>query len=487
MLNLSQLNLGVLQPASEIKLDDGSQFSLHEIVRVLPNARVVARGILNGNIAYAKFFIGLRANIHASREASGTKHLNKASILTPNLLLETSYQNQPVIVYKAIENALNAEDFMRKNDFLTRQEMAKKLAQTVAIHHSANLLQTDIHLKNFLIAKNEADSVYTIDGDGIIQANNKSQKQHNLATFFSKFDALDDDFMQESFEAYCETLGVQYNYDVFTKIYFLTQKIRQKTASDYADKKVFRSCTDVKIIENTQQFLAISRHFNIENQSLNDLDAFLNTPDKNIKNGNTCTIGLAEIAGKQVVIKRYNIKSFWHSVKLAIKQSRAAKSWANAHRLQIYNIATPQPLAFLEEKNGINSKSYFLSEFVDAPDIAEFFASEKNTEIKQSVAYEVSRLFYKMSLLRIVHGDCKASNIKIKDGKPILLDLDSLFVIKNLFPYTYQHVKDLKRFMQNWQNDAETTQVLKNAFKLCYEVEDDHLAVPNALDQAGIV
>jgi tRNA A-37 threonylcarbamoyl transferase component Bud32 len=451
----------------------------------LPGSRVVAKGILNDKVVYAKFFIGLRANIHAAREASGTKLLKKANILTPNLLLETSYQNLPVIVFAAIENAVNAEVFMHKNDFLTRREMAKKLAHTLAQHHNANLMQTDIHLKNFLVS---ANNIYTIDGDGIQKTNSQKQKKYNLATFLSKLDALDDDFMQESVEAYCLVISEKFTLDYFVKTYFLTQKIRQKTASAYADKKVFRTCTDVTVTENSQQFLAISSQFNINNQQLDNLDDFLSEPANNIKNGNTCTIGMTEIANKKVVIKRYNVKSFWHGVKFLLKQSRAAKSWANAHRLQIYNIATPQPLALIVEKSHfIGNKSYFLSEFVDAPDIAEFFANEKNTELKQMVAHEVARLFYKMSLLRIVHGDCKASNFKIKDGKPILLDLDSIFVSKSPFPYTYQHVNDLKRFMQNWQNDADTTNLLKNAFKLCYETEDDYFAVPNALDQAGIV
>jgi tRNA A-37 threonylcarbamoyl transferase component Bud32 len=460
----------------------------------LPGSRVVAKGILNDKVVYAKFFIGLRANIHAAREASGTKLLNKANILTPNLLLETSYQNLPVIVFAAIENAVNAEVFMHENDFLTRREMAKKLAQTVAQHHNANLMQTDIHLKNFLV---QDSNIYTLDGDGIQALNSfnrKVRQLQNLATLFSKMDVLDDvDWSQDFYACYCNAIGQAFKgsefdieqHDIF---WWNTQKIRQKTASDYADKKVFRTCSDVTVTESSQQFLAVSSKFNINNQQLVYLDDFLNEPARNIKNGNTCTIGFAQIADAKVVIKRYNVKSFWHGVKFLFKQSRAAKSWANAHRLQIYNIATPQPLALIVEKSHfIGNKSYFLSELVDAPDIAEFFANEKNTELKQMVAHEVARLFYKMSLLRIVHGDCKASNFKIKDGKPILLDLDSMFVSKSPFPYTYQHVNDLKRFMQNWQNDAETTNLLKNAFKLCYETEDDYFAVPNALDQAGIV
>ncbi len=468
---------------NQIICDTGEVLTVLCIARVLPSQRLVCKCLFNANEAYAKIFIGLRANIHKHREALGTKLLNQANILTPNLLLETTAQNQPVIVYAAIENAVNAEDFMWQNDFLARREMAVKLAQTVAQHHNANLLQTDIHLKNFLIADNK---IVTIDGDGILQSNSLRQKQRNLATLLSKLDVLDDDFMQESVEAYCAVRNEKFSLNQFVKIYLLTQKIRQKTASDYADKKVFRTCTDVAVTKNLQQFLAVSSQFNMNNQQLDHLDSFLAEAAKNIKNGNTCTIGLAQIADKKVVIKRYNVKSVWHGIKFFFKQSRAAKSWANAHRLQIYNIATPQPLALIEEKSNLfANKSYFLSEFVDAPDIAEFFTDNTNTELKQSVAYELARLFYKLSLLKVVHGDCKASNIKIIDGKPLLLDLDAMFVAKYLFLYQKQHVRDLKRLMRNWQNNTETTDLLKHAFKLGYS-GDDEFSVPSALIQAGI-
>ena len=488
MLNFSELQLGELPKPTQMMLADGSVLTINAVVRVLPNARVVVRGNLNQEAVYAKIYIGHRASIHAAREAEGTKHLNTANILTPKLLLETTSQNQPVIVYAAIENALNAEDFMRQSDYLGRREMALNLVQAVAQHHTANLMQTDIHLKNFIVAgaKTKAESIYTIDGDGIVKTSSKSQKQRNLATFLSKFDALDDDFMQESVEAYCVARNEKFELNQFVKTYLLTQKIRQKTASDYADKKVFRTCTDVKVIDDRPNLLHISRQFNVENQLLDDMNVYLNVPSKNIKNGNTCTIGVAQIGDKQIVIKRYNIKSFWHGIKLGLRQSRAKKSWANAHRLQIYNIATPQPLALvLECDYGLNNRDYFLSEFIDAPDIAEFFASTESEELKKSVAFETARLFYKLSLLKIVHGDCKATNIKIKDGKPVLLDLDAMFVSKSLFLYEKQHVRDLKRFMQNWQNDTETTALLNNAFKLGYS-GDDEFSVPSALIQAGI-
>lgn len=501
-------NLTSIDAPFKLILDDESALEIDVIVRRIPNKRLVCRAKWQQQIVYAKLFLGNDSKRYCLRDRQGVKYLLDAKIASPKILHEGAVANTiatksvEVLIFEAIVSAnkapaLNAEQLWPSLNIIQRIELFKKMVLEVAKHHNAKLIQADIHLKNFLIAgitkNNEiADAtIYTIDGDGILQTNSKRKKRDNLAIFLSKFDALDDEFMREIIETYYLAVGQTFNIEAFTKIYFLTKKMRQKAACDYADKKVFRNCTDVTVTKSSQRFLAVSRHFNINKQQLDILDDYLSNENSNIKNGNTCTIGVADFVlndrtNKKVVIKRYNVKSFWHGVKFLFKKSRAAKSWANAHRLQIYNIVTPQPLALIEQKVGMFKKCYFLSEYINAPDIAEFFVNEKNTELKQLVANNVAQLFYKMSLLKMVHGDCKASNIKIANGKPILLDLDSLFVVKGFLPYTHQHVKDLKRFMQNWQSDIETTTLLKTAFKFVYEMEDNYFAVPNALDAAGI-
>ena len=465
---------------NRIVCDTGETLTVIAIARVLPNARLVCKCLFNNIQVYVKIFIGLRANIHAAREVAGIILLQNANILTPNLLLETTVNSQPLLVFAAITNAQNAEVFMQQADFLTRKSMAENLAKTVANLHQANLVQTDIHLKNFLIEgdDDENTNIYTIDGDGIQQTTNRQKKQRNLSTFLSKFDALDDDFMQESTEAYFAATAAKFNINNFFNIYLLTQKIRRKIASDYADKKVFRNCSDVKVLDSSQHILFISNKFNIQNQQLEDLDSFLVNAEINLKNGNTCTIGLAKISQQLVVIKRYNLKSICHKLALKVKQSRAKKSWANAHRLQLLNIATPQPLALLLGR-GFNQCDYFLSTYIDAPDVAEYFAKTHNKTDRAEAVKNIVTLFYKLLLLQISHGDMKASNIKMVDNKPVLIDLDSMR--QHSYGYFAQkaHVRDLKRFMQNWLKQP----ALYNAFVKTFKVIYDDTTV---LQQAGI-
>ncbi|MBW1746795.1 MAG: hypothetical protein JRJ25_11240 [Deltaproteobacteria bacterium] len=71
-----------------------------------------------------------------------------------------------------------------------------------------------------------------------------------------------------------------------------------------------------------------------------------------LKEGNSSTVALAEVNGKLLVIKRYNIKNFIHALKRYLRNTRAWTSWRNAHRLELLGIPTPKPIAFLERRWG---------------------------------------------------------------------------------------------------------------------------------------
>jgi tRNA A-37 threonylcarbamoyl transferase component Bud32 len=453
------------------------------VVRTVPQQREVIRGIWSNQLVYAKKFIGSRAQKHFARDLAGVKALVDACIATPSLLFQGETQEEKgfVAIFGAIENAPNAQEVWAGLNEQARFSLMHRLVQTVALHHQAGLMQTDLYLKNFLVHKelNQVDLIYTLDGDGIRSISpwfKKRQKLRNLATLFSKMDVLDDGWIAELYAQYCLQLGIENSPIDEAEVWHLTQKIRHQVAKGYADKKVFRNCTDVKMTHNFMCFQAVASTFGVENQVLASLDPFLADAKLNIKNGNTCTIGKATLANQSVVIKRYNIKSFWHGLNRAFRVSRAAKSWANAYRLIISNIATAKPLALVEARFGcFRRRAYYVSEYIDAPDVMQFFAQSTKLEDRQTVARNLATLLYKMYLLKFSHGDCKASNIKIVNFAPVLIDLDGLQdhfgnVVGNWW-FERKHIKDLKRLMKNWVNDAEVTALLKQAFQLEYTAQ----------------
>lgn len=466
-----------------LMLNDGSVLNDLACVRAVPAKRYVYRAFWHGQAVYAKLFTGKNNGYYAHRDIAGVQRLVQAKIKTPPLLFQGLTQDgqNSVLVFEAIEHAGNVDEVWFDCDAAQRYSLAQKLVETLAHHHQAGLIQTDLYFKNFLL---QGDLVYTLDGDGIRQLSRlfaKRQRTKNLATLFSKMDVLDDAWIPQLYAQYCRQLNIVHKVADALAVHMQTQSIRRKMANAYADKKVFRTCSDVKVRQGFNYFVAVSSGFELPADVFTALDAALADRHRNLKNGNTCTVASAVIAGRQVVVKRYNIKHVWHALERAFRVSRAADSWANAHRLLISNIATPQPLALVEARLGkLRRRAYFLSEYLNAPDVMEFFSQTGSAEVKASVASSLAELLHRLYLFRFSHGDLKASNIKIVDHKPVLIDLDSMRA-HSLYRFAgwwfeSRHVSDLNRFMQNWAHDAEMTGMLQRALRQQYASGDANAA-----------
>ncbi len=470
----------------DLALTDNSVLNCQKVVRVIPNKRVVCQGVWQGKEVYAKLFLGLNAIKYAARDAAGVKLLLDAKIATPPLLYQGSITDNTaqVLIFAAITPALNAEQLWPDSAPPKRFMLAKRLVTEVAKHHNADLLQTDLYLKNFLITD---QLTYTLDGDGIRKFGklNDRHAMQNLIILLSKFDVLElEKWVESLVETYFKIRGWPINKEgdyahKLAEIKVKANQYRLKVASDFADKKVFRQCTDVNITALRSLYIAASSdaHMNIP-KNVAELEALMQ-PHNLLKNGNTCTVALAEIDNKQIVVKRYNIKNFRHGLSRAFRQTRAAASWANAHRLTILGIATAKPIALFECYQfslpgfKLKSKAYFLAEYIDAPDVAQFFAQTQNKTERAEAVKNIVTFFYKLYLLQISHGDMKATNIKMHGTQPIFIDLDSMQQHRKSNPAA--HGRDLRRFMQNWQDNSSLYNAFVKTFKVVYP--DDSMLI----------
>ncbi len=455
-----------------INLDDTSSLTSLEVVRHVPKRRCVCKAVWQGQTVYAKLFFGEKAAQYALRDVRGVEALQKAKILTPKILKQSKlHQHQAyVVIFEAVSSSENAEDVWNHANEFVRIELAHQLVQAVAQHHEAGLLQTDMYLKNFLI---QYDAIYTIDGDGIrtLEKLSIKQAQANLCQLLSKLDVLTlDGHLFALLETYANARPWQPQLDI-NRVRSMIDVARQKATFAYAEKKVFRQCTDVNIVKAENAFIAVSRQDAMMNfpQTAAMLDGYL-TEDSLIKNGNTCTVFSAKIGTLDAVIKRYNIKGFWHGIGRALRRSRASISWANAHRLQLLGLPTVRPVALIETRTfGMKRKAYFLTEYIDAPEIADFFATTNDKQLRSEAIKQTVQLFYRLYLLKISHGDMKASNIKVlPNGQPLLIDLDSMRQHKRQQSAQKAHAKDIKRFMQNWKDTPSLYNAFVKVFKVVY-------------------
>ncbi|GBG13401.1 uncharacterized protein NMK_0948 [Novimethylophilus kurashikiensis] len=451
-----------------LPLSQGGMLECIRIVRRVPGKRLVCEGLWHGQGVYAKLFLGPHARRHANRDRQGVEWLAADRLATPPLLHAESLSECEVLIYQAIP-ADNADVIMQGlKAHEERLQLALTLTRTVAQHHNAGIVQTDLYLKNFLV---EDDRIHTLDGDGIRLLGHWRRHQRelrNIATLWSKLDATDDDSMHCLYEAYCIERGWDSNPKQLHRLLSEVRRVRHEVSTEYADRKVLRECTDVHVERRHDRFVAIARPWVVQADALlQDLDAQLADGER-LKSGNTCTVGLTELDGRKIVVKRYNIKNLRHALGRALRKSRAALSWSNTFRLRLAGIAVAAPVAMVEERRGIlRGRAWFLAEYVEGPDLTEWMA-QGDAPQRQQTAYSVAQLLRKMQRLRFAHGDLKATNIKIVDGTPVLIDLDSLKEYRCDWLFKRRHARDLRRLLKNWVDDAATFELMQHALLKVY-------------------
>lgn len=485
--------------AAPLQLADGSHLQVLEVKRYLPGRRLVGRAIWvqknSTQNVFVKVFYGQAANKYAARDAAGVKQLMAKQIATPPILAQCATLDAKceVLILQEIQPAENVDALWHRLPLLSEARLALvlQLVQTVAEHHKAGLMQTDLYFKNF-IKQNAV--MFTLDGDGIVRLptfNAATACLKNICRLLSKLDALEcHQWLAQCMAHYQQASGLSAGW---TRSQYETHiaALRLKNSHDYADKKVFRTCTDVILNVFSQTHFLVARAY-APVTALHDvvaLDAALVSPA--FKSGNTCTVGVMDIPQanatqdakdhQKIVIKRYNIKSIWHAMNRSVRKTRAAASWANAHRLILLGLPTAMPIALLEKRaffGLLKKESYFLSTFVDAPDVAEYFASEHDKVKRAAAVKQLVLLFYRLYLLKLSHGDMKASNIKMVNHQPVLIDLDSMqqhqcaWFGASLGAWfaKRKHARDLKRFMRNWTNGHQQDVNLARAFMKVFKV-----------------
>ncbi|HSI43915.1 MAG TPA: lipopolysaccharide kinase InaA family protein [Methylotenera sp.] len=484
MINITEAGSQAITFPNTIALTDGSHLSQLHVVRTVPAKRIVCRALWNNQDVYAKVFFGKDAEKYALRDKQGIQKLLDAKIPTSNILFygtsldKATDGDSYVLILEAIGDAENIEVIWNRLQLCSNQRLkiATDLVFEVARHHNAGLYQSDLYFKNFL---QDGSLIYTLDGDGIRPLPKFDSGQtclRNLAALLSKLDVLE---VEKWLVSLLKSYGKARRWTTLPRIELMQHLInvhRNKIARSYADKKVFRTCTDVQVNADAKHYFAVARPYadDVELSNVALLDESLHAPA--FKKGNTCTVGLLKSSpatndAEKIVIKRYNVKSLWHGVMRSFRKTRAAISWANAHRLKLLGIATIQPVSLLEERfffSKLTRRSYFLSEFVDAPNVTEYFANEHDKVKRAELVKHIVELFYRLHLLKISHGDMKASNLKIVDNQPVLLDLDSMKHHRFGLIAKYRHARDLRRFMRNWQDDESLVNAFKKAFKVVY-------------------
>lgn len=434
------------------------ELTMRHLLRVLPGKRVVGEALLNGRSVLAKLFVGRNAERHWRREHEGIAALLARGIPTPALRASAALPaGGYLLLTDFVPDASTLAD-----DWRALPRAAPGEATALAVlrpayallgrMHAQGLVQEDLHLGNFLRA---GETVQVIDGDSVralpaAMPLPAKDAQRNLAILLAQLPAAWD----ASLDALLAPYRAEYPQASSDRSGLLREvaRIRDWRLQDYLAKTV-RDCSLFAVERRFGCFTAVVRD---EAEWLGDL---LSRPDhflasgQLLKDGSTCTVARAGVEGRQVVIKRYNLKGVGHALSRAWRPTRAWHSWREGHRLRFLEIATPAPLALVEERVGpLRRRAWLVTEFCEGPRLWELLqpAAEPPAEIARALLAFVDAL----RCARISHGDFKAANLFWHDGEIVVIDLDAMVRHRTDEAYRKAWRRDRARLLRNWPADS---------------------------------
>jgi len=441
----------------QVPLEDGQVLICEEVVRAMPGRRYVCRGTYNGEAVYAKLFsISNKATREWKSEQTGIDSLNAAGVLAPNIIESVVLEQVELqlIIYTEIANAENARLKWDVGDESDRKMLIISLLKVLASHHNANLIQQDLHLANFMC---RGEEVFTLDASDIAKkVISYDIAIESLSGLFALLNSKYDAWIPALSKHYFSLRGMPFSDLDILALEKGVLKSRCYKRRKYL-KKIFRSCSAFVSKKSWRRRIVYDR----KNESV-AFSKFCDNPDNSadsvsktvLKDGNTCLVTQLTFAQQRLVIKRYNIKNFWHGVGRAFRETRASKSWRNAHRLLHCGILTPKPIAFVENRFGpIRHNAWFIMEFTDGDSARKYFHDTSITDSQlREIAVQFAQFFGVMKREGFSHGDMKATNFIIHDEQLYVIDLDAMQAHEDKNSHFRALQRDAARFMKNWES-----------------------------------
>ncbi len=437
-------------PRISIALEDGHLLTVEHWQRILPGKRLTGSGEWQGRKVLAKLFIaGRGSERHWQRECRGAETLATHGLPTPALLASGLLSDGGnYVLYEHLDGA-------HSPDSASLDELGRVFA-LIGRMHAKGLVQEDAHLGNFLLKNGW---LYVIDGDAIRESASPADCMDNLALLLAQLQPQAEAVLRTALlEAYRDgNPGVTIDE---VRLTAASARARQTRLADYLDKSL-RDCSLFKSAHRVDRFFSIPRSETaLLAPLIHDPDAWLEK-GLPLKRGRTATLARVEVNGRQLVIKRYNIKGPGHALSRFWRPSRAWHSWLEGHRLGFLGIATPRPLALVEQRAGpLRGKAWLITEYCDGENLASRF-HDADTVPSATDLDAIGALMRQLVAARISHGDLKATNLLWSDGKPHLVDLDATRQHAGDAAFKRAWRKDSARFLGNWPQGSALRRALE--------------------------
>jgi len=419
-----------------------------DLLRSIPGRREVYAGLWDNKKVIVKIFSHkIWAKRHLKREWRGLKILQERGLSLPEpLFAGRTEDGYPVLVTEKIAGSLTAlEIFSEAANERAKLHLLVLVCRELARQHNKGVLQRDLHLGNFLL---QGDKVFALDAGQMRFFSRPIGRRKSISELALPASCLAADDT-ESMARLCEEYFKVRNWRFNKQGERLLQKqipVRREKAIRKGLKKCLRTSKRYLRIRSGEYLAVFDKGFCQGAEPLEFIEQIDGLMKKGqiLKDGRTSYVSCVRWKGKEIVVKRYNHKGFIHSLCHTIKKSRAKRGWLNGHRLGMLNIATPRPLAYIEQRRGkLVWKSYLVTEYADGQNLYNFLRDDNVTEQQRSrVIDQIGKLLTRLGEHKITHSDLKHSNILVTKDGPVLTDLDAMRTHRYKWLYKIYHIKD---------------------------------------------
>lgn len=449
-----------------IEADGLGELVIEQWLRVLPGRRYVGRAQWRGRTVLAKLMVGSGGQRHYNREREGAELLSSQGVPTPGVLAAGWQAGAGGwLLFDFLEDAHSLWDAwseLAQVDGLSDAQAALlgRALEVIATMHSKGLWQDDLHLDNLLLHR---DVLHVVDGGGVKtdqpgQPLSRERVLANLGVFFAQLPATLEPFIEELLVSYLLING-----EHALPLEALLKEVRKVRAWRLGDfmKKVVRDCSLFSADVGAFGARVVRRDEAVALQSvLADPDAFI-ARGRLYKTGGAATVAGTELAGRPLLIKRYNIKNPLHWFKRFWRPSRAWHSWIEGNRLDFLGLATPRLLAVIERRwLWMRGPAWLITELLDGEDILARFKPYVEGAPPETELRALDQLFAALIRERISHGDLKGHNLFWDRGQWSLIDLDAVQQHSSDVAFARAFARDRARFLRNWPADSALYRVL---------------------------
>ena len=361
----------------------------------------------------------------------------------PVVHLRLTGTGESCVVTAFLEQSLNLGQFSQYQlpEEFESEKVGHALGGYLRNMHNAGFILKDTRLSDFVYS---GGRIWLVGGSIGRVAHFRSTRQtlKGLAELLAQLPVNAGDIAMQIISGY----GEQFSADQVLRMMIRSRSVRERVYL----KKTLGSGGEF-VAQKTDDGTRVLRRELLGDASfealLADLDGAM-VRGESLKQGNSATLAKVELSGRIIVVKRYNVKSWWHRLRLTMRVSRAIRSWQNGYRLRMWGLSTPLPLAVIEQQRGpLSGRAYLICDYSETTDCSWYWQHHQES---WSLRNRLANTIGSLQALGLSHGDMKANNIKFNGERVELLDLDSLRRWKSKVGHGRAIAADVRRLVANW-------------------------------------